>query len=291
MSARSKLSEEESQRTATGGRSRLETGAVVHAMRVRVKTLRALLRVTAPGLKAADFARADQALRAIGGGLAGERDQAVIKAVLEGVLEELPRGQRARASFLLNDQHFPQAGREQTMVQVRLANTKVRRVMQTFPLGHLEAGTLRTCAELGLRKLYRKTRRKMRRAARSGTSDDFHAWRKQTKYLSLGSQSLRGQAQDPAGSKLAARLDRLQKGLGIQHDLALAELWIRERFDRANAAVRPVLRLLRRHRARWEEKVLRLGQKCFRLKSREFAARMLDPEPADFTLGKMESGG
>jgi CHAD domain-containing protein len=125
-------------------------------------------------------------------------------------------------------------------------------------------------AEEGLAELYRHARKAMRRAEKSGSDEDLHAWRRRAKDLVYAVEV----AQDSrVGRAVANKLKRLAEYLGDDHDLAFLEQHVANRSDRDTHHA--LLRRSARRRRPLQKKAFRLGENLFRGGARKFARRVL----------------
>jgi CHAD domain-containing protein len=74
--------------------------------------------------------------------------------------------------------------------------------------------------EARVRRLYRRGRKRMRGAMRTGTATDYHAWRRDAKDLGYVVRLL-GAAWEGPLEALADELQQLGKALGDEHDLTV----------------------------------------------------------------------
>jgi hypothetical protein len=135
-------------------------------------------------------------------------------------------------------------------------------------------------AEKGLVRAYRSARTAYRRATQKPTDARLHEWRKQVKYryCETASQARR------TVRKMHRQANDLAQLLGEDHDLSVLRLKIVDLCRRgvlpgdAHSACLTIIGRVQQQRMRLQQKALRLGGQCYRMKIREFrdrtAARM-----------------
>jgi len=126
----------------------------------------------------------------------------------------------------------------------------------------------------GLRRVYREGRDAGAIARRQPTEANLHEWRKQAKYLWYQLQILEPASPRTIGRAIAAARE-LGDALGDDHDLAVLKSKLaREPGALPDPHVRArFIEAIDARRAALERKALALGQRVYRAKPREFAAR------------------
>ncbi len=119
--------------------------------------------------------------------------------------------------------------------------------------------------EQGLRKVYRKGRRAMGRAAMAeATAENFHEWRKQVKLLAAQPRWLTTLC--PSALKpMIKRLDRLAEWLGEEHDIfVLVTVLTESEFHlKETAELEAIRRLLDERRSTLKKKTLKHGARLY----------------------------
>ncbi len=212
----------------------------IHALRVRMKKLRALLRLAEPVLPEADRTRLRRRIRDIKNAFSSSRETAV--------LEKLAAGLRRRHGLPAAELTAAPAHRQSSLSQVRSKLETLRRSLTVLPLHKLTlTGFL---IEYAAR--YRACRRAMRRCLETGAQEAFHRWRQRTKEWYFLSLALHAFPSARAGIRPSAWLAHR---LGEENDLALlgrritgphAEQW---------------RRVIEEKVARQQERILRKGRK------------------------------
>jgi CHAD domain-containing protein len=181
-------------------------GQPVHKARKSIKKLRALLRLAR---RMADKKR----LRPVAAHL---REAAHCLGPLRDavVLRETVRGLKKREDPTPPPMEIgaPWGALHQARAQLRSADGAMRKLLASeWDTGGLEAG---------LRRLYKRSRNAMKRAAKSKSDDDLHTWRRRLKDLYYARKVL------PNGGRtrvLVKRIKLLTSHLGHDHDLAFLQ--------------------------------------------------------------------
>ena len=245
---------------------------VAHAARKRLKMSRAILRLARPGLDAADFDRENIALRDIGLLLSPLRDADVFVSVMH-TLEPLdPRhlgfpnisgiahtGQREARRRIL------EAG---TIAEARTRLQTVEERVDAWAGTSLHGSTL----VKGLRASYRKAQRSREAAERSRRDDRWHEWRKRVKDLWYHLRVLRLVWPAVLDSTID-ELDRLDKSLGEDHDMAMLGGHLRTlgRSPEMADEISRLKPLVRRRRQELQQQAREQAQILLEAKPRVFA--------------------
>lgn len=250
----------------------------VHDTRKRLKRLRAALRLVRPAIGDETYRRENAAFRDTGRRLSRARDSKVLVDTLEGLAErfadDLALVDTSALRAELEGEH------ERSMASLReseaaivlsvreLGNARMRTAGWTFESDGLGA------VAPGLRRIYRRGRRNMRKAAAEPTTENLHEWRKRVKDLWHASQILRPAAPKRM-KKLATRAHRLSELLGDDHDLAV----LRDRaaghpglFEDADSR-QALLGAIDRRRASLQREALGLGERVYKRPPKRFMSR------------------
>jgi CHAD domain-containing protein len=119
----------------------------------------------------------------------------------------------------------------------------------------------------------------MDRAARKGSVESLHDWRKRVKDLRHAAEVLRrrGGGGGRRLRKLAARADELGEVLGEDHDLALLAQLIREDRDAGKLPPRTrriLLDLIEARRRKLQKRAMRLAKHVYRHPPKRFVRRV-----------------
>jgi len=207
----------------------IEKAAAVHGARKDMKKLRTVLRLLRDAIGKKRYRRADARFRDAARALSGSRNAEVKLQTLERLGEaqgELPADAVGAWRKIL------ERDREATLDTVRseaLAAEAVAEIeagLEEIEDWNLEGGSWKTIA-VPLSRTYRRGRKAMK-AARGGSEDEIHEWRKRAKDLWYELRLLKEAWPAPleATAKEAHGLSEL---LGDHHDLAVLREDLRER--------------------------------------------------------------
>jgi CHAD domain-containing protein len=262
-----------------GGASKQTLGEAVHETRKRLKRLRACLRLSRDALGDETYDRENTVFRMAGRRLSGARDAQVLVETLDALRKrfaaELPPAATDRLRGRLQDEHerATQALRDD---EVAIDTT----------LGELDRARTRAAGwtldaegfdalKPGLRRIYRRGRKRMRTAAREPTTENLHEARKRVKDLWHATQIARPAAPKKL-KRLSKRAHRLADLLGDDHDLAV----LRDHVVRTPQAFedessrQALLAVLDRRRAALQRKALELGAELYGQPPKHFVSRV-----------------
>ena len=259
------------------GASGRKLGDAVHDARKDLKRLRAALRLSRDALGEDTYDRENTAFRMAGRRLSGARDAQVLVETLDALMArfagELEPAIAADLHARLQEDH------ERAQAQLRDDHTLVARTV-----AELDEARTRTAAwtfaddgfaavQPGLRRVYKRGRRRMRAAAQDPTDANLHEARKRVKDLWHATQLLRLAAPKKL-KRLSRRAHRLADLLGDDHDLAVLRDAIRAHpqcFD-DDAAQQALLAVLDRRRAALQRRALELGAEIYAQPPKRFVA-------------------
>jgi len=257
-------------RIISGLRMNPDRDAAIHDARKALKRLRALLRLVRRHLGDEAFREEDVVLRDLGRRLAAARDartcidtlDALTPDQCEELREHLIGDHRAVSARLLTDPDL--------MASV-LTTTRCARERWVTRLPGLVPDEFAAISP-GLRRTYRRGRKRMRRALGRPTDEAFHEWRKEVKHLRYQMEALR--PVDPlAFSGVIAALDSLGEVLGAEHDHTVLGAVI----EREGGCSGDVTRILELQRVRKEElriSVVPLAKRVYSAKAGRFIGRI-----------------
>lgn len=249
--------------------------SAVHETRKSLKRLRAALRLARGAIGDEIFHCENAALRDSGRRLSGVRDaSALIKTLDElerGSSDELPPRAIAKLRAQLTDE------RKQALESLRTDDALVAAVV-----ADIEEARTRTAAwtfetegfealEPGLRRIYRRGRKAMRRAQADPTNENLHQWRKRVKDLWHVEQIMRPAAPKKM-KKLARRTHTLSDLLGDDHDLAELCLYVERHRNSSEHRVAQVAQIavIDRRRNELQRKAFALGSNLYRRSPKRF---------------------
>ena len=248
----------------------------VHFVRTTIKRLRAMLRLIQPTIRAASFEREDALLKKAARRLAGLRDAAVGQKTLER-LAKAARGKREQEACKVVLDHYRLLGPAQSVAQqkstMRAVARMLRRSRQDIQRLRIVQDEWRTIGP-GLARVYRSGRKRMRNALTSGDDEAFHRWRVRVKNLYFQMQWL-----TPLWPKrlhrMTARLTKLQKVLGADHDLTVLKA-VLEKSPKdfgGSTTVKCILARLKKRSRKFRRASRPLGEEIFAEKPDRFIQR------------------
>lgn len=206
------------------GASRRGFGEAVHETRKRLKRLRASLRVARDAIGDETYERENNAFRMAGRRLSAGRDAQVLIETLDALSErfadELPRRAAVALRARLEDErkHAEASMRDDAAgvgaVLTALEEGRARTAAWTFERDGFDGLTP------GLRRIYRRGRKRMRAARKDPSPENLHEWRKRVKDLWHASQIVRP-AQPKRLKRVSRRAHKLADLLGDGHDLSM----------------------------------------------------------------------
>lgn len=235
---------------ADARRMTLHHEVAVHALRVRMKKLRAVLELVADDPRHGGLAPLVDRARLIKDGIAGARDT----LVAERVAARIAQGPLPMAPMV----HAPTWKAERVLEETAILQLAVR----GMKLPEITWDDVARRFANG----YRKARRAMAHCARSHDAEDFHQWRKQVKRHYFQSLALHRHQLKLKRVRAAARLG---SKLGREHDLALVEA----RLDHSKQA-KPWLQRIEHKRRKLHRRLVEVGKRVFALSPRRFAKRL-----------------
>jgi CHAD domain-containing protein len=261
------------------GASKHTLDKAVHETRKRLKRLRASLRLSRDALGEETYERENTIFRMTGRRLSTARDAQVLVATLDALRErfasELPaaatdtlraqlRGEHERATADLREDD---AAIDTTLRELEAARTRAAGWV-------LDADGF-DAMKPGLRRIYRRGRKRIRTARREPTTENLHEARKRVKDLWHATQIVR-----PAAPKKLKRLSRrfhdLADLLGDDHDLAVLREYV-ERHPQAfddDASRTALLAVLDRRRGALQRDALKLGKRLYEPSPKRFVGRI-----------------
>jgi CHAD domain-containing protein len=254
---------------------RRKLASAVHDARKSLKRLRATVRLVRGAIGDETYRRENAAFRESGRRLSAARDASVLIEALEKLEkasgEELPREATAEFRRRLEDE------REQALESLAADQAVVAAVVADIERARTRAGAWSFEAQgfeafhPGLRRIYRRGRKAMRRAQADPTDENLHEWRKRVKDLWHAEQILRPAAPKKM-KKLAKRTHRLADLLGDDHDLAqlcLSAGRHRDGFE-DGASQSALIAVIAGRRDELQQYAFASGQRLYRLSPKRF---------------------
>ena len=257
-----------------GGASSRKLGEAIHDARKRLKRLRASVRVARGALGDEAYRRANTGFRKTGQMLSGVRDARVLVDTLDGLVDRFGKELSPEAIAPLRarlEREHKQALKSLKdddggvdLVVRKLKNARGRTANWTFETDGFAA------LAPGLRQIYRRGRRAMRKAGRNPTTANLHELRKRVKDLWYALEIVYPAA-PKATTKLAKRAHRLSDLLGDDHDLAVLREYVLAHPELLEDPTRAALvALIDRRRRALQRDGLRLAKRVYKRPPKRF---------------------
>jgi CHAD domain-containing protein len=267
----------ELEKALTSLQSSRVTDENVHDARKRIKKARAALRLLRDAIGKQTYARENGALRDVARPLSQVRDSKVLLDTLEKLNDQFANECRA----LCFDDLRRELNRERRKLRHEVLSAAkplkselatLRKVRADASQWHLDKQGWSVIG-CGVKRIYGNARRALSAAERTGAPEDFHEWRKQTKYLRHQVEFL-APMWPGALSEVANELHKLSDDLGDEHDLTV----LREKAQAHSAVLAShldlVLALIDERRKELREEAIGRGRQLYEEKPREFTARL-----------------
>jgi CHAD domain-containing protein len=252
-------------------------GEAVHATRKNIKRVRAVVRLSRDAIGEDVYDRENTHLRMIAGKLAGARDARVLVETLTALEErfedELPRGATAALRARLQEDHeravAAMAGSGDLAARAAQALDEAQTRTAQWSFARDDFGALKP----GLRRTYRRGRKRLRAARKEASAENLHDCRKRVKDLWHAAQILR-----PAHPKRMKRLARdaheLADLLGDHHDLSVLRDYVEvhPQLFTGTAPRDALLAVLDRRRDVLRRKALKRGRRLYKRSPKRFVA-------------------
>jgi CHAD domain-containing protein len=250
------------------GASKRKLAGGVHEARKGMKRLRAGVRLSRDAIGKETYKRENTAFRDTGRRLSGARDAEVLLETLEEVEKDcngkLPEGWAKQLRERLEGE------RERALGPLREDDAALGAVLAELDTAHTRTATWTfdsegfEALEPGFKRIHKRGRKAMKRAAAEPSSENFHEWRKRVKDLWHALQVLRPVAPKKM-KKLARDAHGLSDLLGDDHDLAELHAYVTAHPDCfEDPAVLPALvAVIDRRRGGLQRKALKRGRKLY----------------------------
>jgi CHAD domain-containing protein len=235
-----------------------------HQTRVALKALRAIFRLVRPVLPKGVYQRENARLREAAKNLGPFRDAAVLRRTLKEAQAKVSLDQRSLAKAAARLAADFQTGKDFRRDAFRSCAAALRksavalRALRRAKPGWKMIGP-------GFEYLYRRNRACMKLALRGGEDDNYHHWRKNTKFLLYQSRIL-SPIWPACFHKLEKNLDKLQKCLGKDHDLVMFRHFVKESGAFDEKERRKLGRWAKRCACRLRKRSAALGKEIFSLR-------------------------
>lgn len=249
----------------------------VHATRKRLKRLRACVRLARDAVGEETYERENDAFRAAAHELSAGRDAHVLLATLEELRERFGEELPGRATGPLRERLEAERdaavpSRDDERVDAVL--TALREAHERTPAWTFDGAGF-DALSAGLRRIYRRGRKRMRAARKDPSAENLHEWRKRVKDLWHATQVLHA-ARPKRMQRLAKRAHKLADLLGDGHDLQMLRDYVTARpelFEHADHA-QALLAVIDRRSDALRDKALKRGRKLYDQSPKRFVKRV-----------------
>jgi CHAD domain-containing protein len=245
--------------------SSLPVGKRVHGTRRHVKRLRAWLRLLRIPVGERAYRRWNVGLRDLGRRISRARDADVLAAAWDAVGRD-GRERKVLRRLAASEAARVKSGRVLEEVAAD-ASALVALACAAVPVAYGSADLREAVAAS-----HRWARRQYRRVRRSAGAEELHELRKRVKVLFAQAELCASRARGRARRDIA-RLDRLGKLLGREHDLAVLDAYLARRGTDGRKRIAE-------RRSRLRGQALALAALALAEKPEAFARRMAPPDPA-----------
>jgi CHAD domain-containing protein len=252
----------------------------IHAARKDLKRARASLRLLRDALGKAAYKKENAALRDAARPLSEIRDGRVLLDALTALIKDCG----APAADLPLRRFKPELTRLRIQARKRVLGKRepLHHAREILRGVHSRSADWRvgrhgwSVLGAGLKRTYAKGRNALTRARARPTNENFHEWRKQTKYFWHQMQLFEPLGPESGAAESADLAHEVGDLLGDDHDLAvLSERAEEARATFPEAASREAfLRLVERRRAGLQQKALQLGLRLYEEQPAVFTARI-----------------
>jgi CHAD domain-containing protein len=246
---------------ARGPRASLDE--LVHAGRLLIKRLRALLWFARPALTRASYARAKIKLRKAAGLLSEHRDLSVTRATLDRLAEEESKIKRQRilqqaSQILAGDEKSGKDVNEKMRQSLRQAVAIFRQSVKEIKEDTMGRDAWPAPTDR-MEKAIRSAHFAGKQARDSEKDIDYHTWRKKAKRLLYQLELTQA---DPENRMKQAmkKVEKLQDKLGTYHDVVVVEERLRRRSPRPVSATK-ALRLLEEQKAHLRKRTRKINKR------------------------------
>lgn len=250
----------------------------IHAVRKRLKKLRALVRLIRPGGPDAAFDRTNQALRDLGRQLSTARRAAAVVGCFDALVAHFPGEIDTESSATLRELLLRRREHANRELRGEGHHAEVAALLAEQLAGvdawPLEREGWRAIGP-GVRRVYAASRAAFHTALREPTTENLHEWRKQAKHHFYHTRLLR-ELWPPVLAAMEEALDELTEQLGAEHDLDDLRLALHEQpLDASRApALQTVVRQIELRRAELRQAAFTAGARLFAERPRAFSRRL-----------------
>lgn len=248
----------------------------VHAARKAIKKERALLRLGRAALPSRRRGRENSALRNAARRMAAARDSEVVVQSLDQLAEryagQLPASTFDAARTRLELDRDAQIAETSPVSSADEAAEQIRAVRLRVDSWRLK-GEGWSAIEPGLSRTYSEGRRAFRRARKSSSLEDLHAWRKRVKDLWYELRLL-SPVCGPIIAGGAEEADRLGELLGSEHDLGLLKQALIRKAPEVPTHLDALIALVEYRREQLRRQAFLVGKRLYNEPTSDFTRRL-----------------
>ena len=248
----------------------------IHAVRKKLKSARAKLRLLRAAAGREAYARENAVLRDAARPLSSVRDSRVMLDAVNALLQR--RGTRSRRMLLtalrgrLRTTHAHFRARFASERVAASSAAALQRASQRIAKWQVPRRG-RKALRLSVRRIYRSARKALAAVAQNASDENLHELRKQVKYLrealsALGGRSMGGM------TGIVKRADAVAGGLGEDHDLHVLQEMLAATEASLHAHSASFFREIAKHRGKLEKRALKRAGELLSEKPRAFARRV-----------------
>jgi CHAD domain-containing protein len=251
-----------------------DAGTAIHNTRKRLKRLRALVRLARGAIGERTYRRENAAYRDAGRGLAASRDAQVLLETLDALTQRagdaLPTHITAPLRMRL-EQECEAALAEQHAAGLSATCSALEDAFARTGDWTFEGEGFGALIP-GLKKIYRRGRKRLRAARKDPSPEHLHEWRKRVKDLRHATEIVR-EAQPKVLKQTARRAHKLADLLGDGHDLHVLRDYVEAHpqcFE-DDAARETLVAFIDRRASKLCAKALKRGRKLYKRSPKKFA--------------------
>jgi CHAD domain-containing protein len=256
---------------------RLPSDAAIHHVRQSVKRARATLRLLRASIGSRAYRRADKVLQAAAAPLRAVRDAKVVLDILEDLRRRRSATRTSTTSLRFSFERQRLAARYAALRVAVDVSASIRDLAAMVEYARLLTVTADGLTDVlvGARRTYAKGRTAFKTVRRHPSDDDFHGWRKQTKYLFYQLQLLRNHNRVCMGTALR-QAQRLGDLLGDYHDLTVLQKQIHQKhatvLTKAGSAT--LSAAIGSRLAKLKKKSIALGAQLYKRRPKRFVSQL-----------------
>jgi len=232
----------------------------LHAVRIAIKRLRAILRLIRPVISETAFRRENAALRKAGQRLALSRDTTIARKTLSQFSMHVSNARLRQAFESVLDSLKERPSAAAINRALKLVNRDLEQSAQRLERLRISRDGWKVLKP-GIRKVNHQARKRMTAAAQSGDDVSYHRWRTRVKALYYELQLLKATGLNLHGMTPGC-LRELEKKLGANQDIAMLKEMLGKRGNDVRDQIL-VTEYLEKQSRKLKRKALALGESVF----------------------------